>query len=441
MGSVSMTTLNNLPDELLAKILSFLPTKKAASTSIIAKRWRTLFALRRNLDFDDSNILDPVMAKEDSYRAWFRSFVDRTLALQGGVHINKFTLQCVLEHDKIHVDRWINKSLQRGVSELHLRLKDDKWLRLPSSLFVSRTLVKLTLGEELSIQYLPSNTFLPLLKILFLRSVWFENQTFFDLLLGGCPALDELTIHDEDFSGTPEAISSKTITRLSILSKCANDVDFSSFMSLDTPNLVTFFYVDFARERYLIRCNLDSLVKAVLDLHFLDPEDCDEPFEPNVTELMNGIHNVKILQLTQSATEVIWKCCKGGLPIFKNLLHLEFLGYEESVWKELLPLMLEHSPNLERLFLSGLCRCKYEHESDEIRIPETNKVSFLRITFYLGTEDELKHISHFLIKMECLQVVQVYFAKTLVDESKKMQLTEDLLKLPKASSNLIMHVI
>ncbi|EOA25066.1 hypothetical protein CARUB_v10018374mg [Capsella rubella] len=440
MGSVSMNSLNCLPDELLAKILSFLPIKQAASTSLIAKRWRTLFAVRHNLDFDDSEILDPKVDEEDMYNVYesFWSFVDRTLALQGSVHINKFSLKCGYEpQEEDHVDGWINNALERGVSELHLHLTDEMRFRLPSNLFISNTLVKLTLGEELSIHYLPPNTFLPLLKILFLRSVRFGNQKFCDVLLAGCPALEDLTINGEDFSGIPEAISSKTIKRLSLISKSVDYDDLSSFMSLDTPNLVNLFYRDFPRRRYLIRCNLDSLVKAVLDLHVLELVDNDEPFESNVMDLMNGVRNVEILQLTHSATKIIWEYCKGGLPVFKNLLHLEFLGYEERVWKELLPLMLEHSPNLERLFLSGLCHCK----SDGIRIPQTNKVSFLCITFYLGTEHELKHISHFLLKMECLQVVQVYFAKTLVDDSKKMKLTEDLLKLPKASSNLRMHVI
>ncbi|XP_010514807.1 PREDICTED: putative F-box/LRR-repeat protein At3g44810 isoform X2 [Camelina sativa] len=442
MSSVSMTSLNCLPDELLVQILSFLPTKRAASTSVLAKRWRTLFVIRQNLDFDDSDFLNWEDVGEDDMdeiRESFKDFVDRTLDLQGPQPINKVSLKCGEEPGEDHVDDWIINTLDRGVSELHLCLTFHRRTHFPSNLFVSKTLVKLILGKEFSIDCVPSNTFLPVLKILFLRSVWFMGTELSDVLLAGCPALEDLTIHHKYFFGTPEIISSKSLKRLSIISKCAEDVHLFEFISFDAPNLVDLFYADYARHKYC-RCNLDSLVKATLDLHFLEPEHCDEPFEPNVTVLMNGVRNVKMLQLTFSATEVLSECCKGGLPVFKNLLDLVFYGYKERVWKELLPLMLENSPNLKRLMLSALYPCTYEHEFDGIRIPQTNKVNFLGIMYYQGTENELKHVSHFLLKMEQLQVLKVHFPKTLVD-SKRVQLIEDLLKLPRASSTLTMQFV
>ncbi|XP_019100160.1 PREDICTED: putative F-box/LRR-repeat protein At3g44810 [Camelina sativa] len=442
MGSVSMASWDCLPDELLVEILSFLPTKQAASTSVLAKRWRTLFAVRQNLDFDDSDFLNPEEVGEDDMdeiNESFRNFVDRTLALQGAQPINKLSLKCGEEPGEDHVDGWIINTLDRGVSELQLCLTFHMRTRLPSNLFVSKTLVKLILGKEFCIDCVPSDTFLPVLKIMFLHSVWFMGTEFSDVLLAGCPALEDLTIHHKYFFGTPEIISSKTLKRLSIISKCAEDVHLFEFISLDAPNLVDLFYADYARRKYH-RCNLDSLVKATLDLHFLEPEECDEPFEPNVTVLMNGIRNVKKLQLTFSATEVISECCKGGLPVFKNLLELVFFGNKEKVWKELLPLVLKNSPNLKCLILSALYPCTYGHEFDGIPIPQTNKINFLGITCYQGTENELKHVSHFLLKMERLQLLQVHFSMTLVD-SKRVQLTEDLLKLPRASSTLTMQFV
>ncbi|CAL9247962.1 unnamed protein product, partial [Arabidopsis halleri] len=61
----------------------------------------------------------------------------------------------------------------------------------------------------------------------------------------------------------------------------------------------------------------------------------------------------------------------------------------------------------------------------------------LSIMQYQGSAHELKHISHFLLKMDCLEVLKVYIADELDDPKKmQLQLTEDLLKLPKSSSKL-----
>ncbi|CAG7906941.1 unnamed protein product, partial [Brassica rapa] len=80
-----MDRISNLPDELLCHVLSFLPTKNAALTSVLSKRWLNLWKLVPNLDIDDS-------LKE--IRQSFIDFVDRVLAMQGDSPINNFALKC-----------------------------------------------------------------------------------------------------------------------------------------------------------------------------------------------------------------------------------------------------------------------------------------------------------------------------------------------------------
>uniref|UniRef100_A0A0D3C2Y3 F-box domain-containing protein n=1 Tax=Brassica oleracea var. oleracea TaxID=109376 RepID=A0A0D3C2Y3_BRAOL len=50
---VSTDSISSLLDEVLGKVLSLLPTKQAASTSVMSKRWRNLLSLVDSLDLSD----------------------------------------------------------------------------------------------------------------------------------------------------------------------------------------------------------------------------------------------------------------------------------------------------------------------------------------------------------------------------------------------------
>uniref|UniRef100_A0A1J3JIB9 F-box/LRR-repeat protein n=1 Tax=Noccaea caerulescens TaxID=107243 RepID=A0A1J3JIB9_NOCCA len=86
-----MDLFSNLPNELLCHILSFLTTKESALTSVLSKRWRTLFAFLPNLDLDDSVFLLSEEGKREKpgILQSFMDFVDRVLALQGDSLIKK----------------------------------------------------------------------------------------------------------------------------------------------------------------------------------------------------------------------------------------------------------------------------------------------------------------------------------------------------------------
>ncbi|XP_010431347.1 PREDICTED: putative F-box/LRR-repeat protein At3g44080 [Camelina sativa] len=390
-------SLDCLPDDLLVQILSFLTTKEAASTSVLSKRWRTLFALSPNLDFDDSIFLHPEEGKwnrPDIQRS-FVDFVDKTLALHGDNHsIKTFSLK----FDKPYrdpfgdsfgvmdvVDRWICNALGHGVSELHLRIQSNVHCDLPSKVFTSTTLVKLSLGTDIYVPSVPSHTCLPALKVLLLESVQFRDNQLSDVVV------------DLYFSG----------------------------------------YAGHKTSRY----NLHSLGKATLDLQL--PKNykyLGTVLGEDLMNLISGIRNLKTLHLTFSAVEAISLYCKDGLPVFNNLVELVFSSQKRG-WKVLLPLLLERSPNLETLILSGLHR--YTLRTSQyvgIQVPSNNQIKILHIIQYQGRRAiELLHINHFLLHMECLEVLKVYVAAEM-DDFKKMQVMEDMLKLPAASSKLKIQV-
>jgi len=321
----SRDAISWLPDEVLGKILSLIPTKQAVSTSLLAKKWRTIFRLVDHLELDDSFSLQAVKDQTPGLRKHvrfvftedFKIFVDRTLALQCDYPIKNFSLKCHVskydERQKACVGRWISNVVGRGVFELDLRMKDPGIHFLPPHLVASKTLVKLTLGTQLCLGQLPSYVSLPSLKSLFIDTiVFYDIEDLCCVLLAGCPVLEELSVHHHDFIATPHTISSPTLKRLSVDYHCPDDVDSASHMSFDPPKLVYLEYSHCALGEYW-QINLESLVEAKLDLGLER-----KVLRMDVTDLIIGIRNVQTLHLSPDSVHV-------SIPIFFLSFVLETL--------------------------------------------------------------------------------------------------------------------
>jgi hypothetical protein len=312
-----MDLLSSLPDEVRCLILSFLTTKESASTSVLSKKWRNLFALVPNLDFDDSEFLHPEEGKRerDGILQSFMDFVDRVLSLQGNSSIRKFSLKCETGVPPARVNRWLCEVLQRDVSDIDLTIDLGYGYYLPEELFVSETLVNLKLKSAFNIDWWPGaeGTSLPMLKSLCVYGVRVFCDDELQELLPCFPVLEELQMSNMQWLDSDETVSSATLTTLHITGIRSENPKSISF---DTPNLLSFVYTDFVAEDYPL-VNMKNLSLARLALRANDDQikrvrgpsndlleyDVVRHFG-NVVKLMNGIQNVQELHLCPDTLEV-----------------------------------------------------------------------------------------------------------------------------------------
>ncbi|KAG7551935.1 F-box domain [Arabidopsis thaliana x Arabidopsis arenosa] len=433
--SGSREAINYFPDEILAMILFYLPTKRAVSTSLISKRWRNLFALMIQLFesqyhfyLDDSDFVYPEEGKNErkDVQESFGDFVDKTLT--GCSSITKLSLICLLKCcPHTDTDRWLHHAMERGVVDLDLRFKmgitpwQYDW---PSNVFTIKTLVKLTLRIDVgpnAMSYCPK-VVLPVLKSLFLHAVWYTCHRLCYSMLPGCPILEELSLHhlrgNRDANNPPFSISHKNLKRLTV--HFNNSFEVGRLTQFDTPSLLYLEYSGFAPCPYSRTSCLNSLVEAKIDVHI--KHGCYAHM--HLATVIDWICNVKTLSLSPASVKSMYSRCVE-LPVFSNLVKVYFESNTKEGW-EVLPRLLNKSPKLETLVLKGL-HCASEHGV----CIDRNEVKVLEIYGFSGRGREVRQVKCLLREMQFLQVMRVEID---ADDNKKLRVINHLLDLPKRPS-------
>jgi Leucine-rich repeat (LRR) protein len=191
--------ISTLPDQILCHILSFLPTKFAATASVLSKRWNPLWISVETLHFDDQDF---------EIEATFRDFVSCVFLLRDimlplrSFHLKYSDTRSFYQRD---LSRFIHAAVQRReIENLNLNMPYSYYfnLKLPPSIFSCKTLVDLRLtGIQLhDLSHVVMD--LPRLKTLHFSThqinipLYFSPKPFqrFDYLsklLIGCPAIEE----------------------------------------------------------------------------------------------------------------------------------------------------------------------------------------------------------------------------------------------------------
>ncbi|XP_018457588.2 F-box/LRR-repeat protein At1g48400 [Raphanus sativus] len=456
-------SISSLPDEILGKILSLVPTKVAASTSVLSKRWRNLLSLVDSLSFDESMVVYPNEEEATNGSQRFSDFVDKTLALlHNSPAIKTFSLCRMVmtesyKDESARVNRWIWTAMEKGLLELNLYAPNPGTdVSIEPRLLRSTTLVKLTICGHYAIRRFQRVFFPALRSLSFITAL---SHFCYLQMMSACPVLEELTIRDCEFPDMRKTIGGAdvihaSIKRLVIVTPLPDLTDYyaaaayfestRSIVHIQAPSLVYLDYSSFVFSDYEVD-DLDSLVEARLDLklwmstshfdydddYFYDhhgylcpPDDPSPHIFGDVTCLVAAIRNITTLHLSPDSLEVFHFCCEP-MPTFNNLLNLSIESNNQRGW-QVMPLLLESCPILRTLVFKGLvhkvtnrcgdaCACNPQNPSQKNSKKMEKKkcclhtcpVKVLEISDYGGCFQEVEQMRHFLGNLECLETVKV----------------------------------
>lgn len=179
--------ISDMPDSILCHILSFHPTKFAATTSVLSKRWKLVWIAVVALYFDQETF--------NSF-ASFRNFVWLSMFTlrDKKSSIYSFTLKCgessrFTQRDWVKIFKFV---MERGIEYLNFDMSGKKCqIKLPLCfLRYNKTLEVLKLSNVQMRDFDQVN--FPRLKILELNYVFFKSRANSVKFLFGCPILEDL---------------------------------------------------------------------------------------------------------------------------------------------------------------------------------------------------------------------------------------------------------
>ncbi|KAJ3684163.1 hypothetical protein LUZ61_013327 [Rhynchospora tenuis] len=351
--------LSNLPDALLVTILSLLPTRMAARTCVLCRRFRHLGAAL----WETSPSLDLIsqeFSPEEILASFFEAMGDRALLRRSPSHpllSLRIELEMFFRFPPYETKYPFLHSLcdkARSLAVRHLTLEGCLfWSTWPSLslIFSTDSLQSLSLSQ-LYVHWHQTSVISSGVTLINLKNLsigfYTGDPTKLNLLLSQLPSLEVLSIgHDTTH---PFSISSQTIRQLK-LTICM-DSSIQKGVHLSLPSLELLHVENYGFGLPHIRADIPSLRKAVLHLNWLHQKDCI-----TVSGLLNSISHAEelILHLKESDREmypfpILLEEGKDP-PKFSNLKHLEVtMCFHEHNFEAIVSL-LHHSPALESVKL------------------------------------------------------------------------------------------
>lgn len=187
-----MDIISQCPDHLLLRILSSIPTKDVIVTSLLSKRWVSLWRWVPKLEYDFTS---------QNIKFVYRSLLQNKAPVLESLHLKNLSLNP--ECRAVDIGGWINIAVSRRVRELEISINySDERFRLPSSLYTCETLESFTLTiKHCALVVAPFAGCLPSLKKLHLRCIGKADNASLLRLISGCTNLEELCLARPDDDG------------------------------------------------------------------------------------------------------------------------------------------------------------------------------------------------------------------------------------------------
>ncbi|XP_076941901.1 F-box/LRR-repeat protein At4g14103-like [Bidens hawaiensis] len=418
MSSISENVhdrISRLPDEIIAQILTLMPTKYAVRTSVLSKRWRYTWVLVKNLDFDD---IHPIHGEEI-----LTEFVDRVLKLCKTSRLNLFRLHfSKIRVKNSSVSSWINEAVKLNVNELDIQVIN---LGLPFSMFTCKTLTSLRLYGDADVRYdweFPCRVNLPCLKTLDV-AVYSDPCVGAFKLISGCPILENISLKvilrpkdDDDY-----LFNIPTLKRLNVT--WPNDPYTINKVVLNVPNLEYLFVGGVLCSKFVME-DVSSLVEASVSIHRI--RNCHV-----WVELFKGLSGVKSLSVQNLSSLIDFKTSVSfNWPVFPSMKHLALNGRWLSR-----PILrfLESCPVLKHLCIERVVQPFPEEDSCVVPVPACilTNLTIINISICNGTKPEMEFLEYMLGNAKVLKLVTITWENLCVE--KERQLCEKLAELPRAS--------
>lgn len=414
-----MDRLSDLPDALLVKILSLLPTKQVVSTMLLSKRWQFLWMFVSRLQYSDDD--------GGGQDGRFLRFLYSSLLLHQAKALESFSLKLGRNSGDIDLGVCVTPAVNRSVREMDIEIDDDAsstetQFILPRSLYTgSRTLVTLKLRNAVLADAPLETVSFPSLKTLSLISMKYPGDGFVSKLLSSCPVLENLFV--VKCRGDNVACLVVRVASLKFLTvRTTAEVEYNQELVLDVPSLEFLDIVDYTDGFCVVENSMPKVVQAHLDVTYSHPQ-----------QLLASLPS--LVQLSLCLTTSMDTHFDG--TIFSQLEQLKVCPCEAE-WLDLLMRLLKAAPKLRFIVLELAHGLRTEGPplgwNQPSRVPECllSSLEYFDWRQYGGREEE-KQVARYILGNSGRLGLATFYPKSK-NPVKNLQMLTELSMLPRRSS-------